>query len=154
MIISVDTTIMNELASISKSICQEMSEVCSCLIPISSHDDWNCSERDDINEAILANKRIAEELMTLTENFASTINKAADSFNEYETKNPQALLDMQSVISDSLAIYTPTVEKKEISLLLLKPDLSALKDKTVHIEPWIYHLKEWDNPIKVINYND
>ena len=61
---------------------------------------------------------------------------------------------MQLVISDSIAIYTPTVEKKEISLLLLKPDLSALKDKTVHIEPWIYHLKEWDNPIKVINYND
>lgn len=153
MIISLNTEKMNELANLATHFSSELSQACSCLTPVTTHDDWNCAERDNINEVIHMTKKCAEDLTDCSQSFSSSVIKAADSFTQLETRNPQALMELQSALSKSLAMYTPSEFPGRIigpggvmprPLELQGLDLDRINP---HL---LYPLKTWDKPISMI----
>lgn len=158
MVISINTEKMNELSNLAMSISSELSEACVCLSPITAHNDWNCAERDNINEAILTNKKCAGDLINFAESFSSAVTKAATAFTDLEKKNPQALLDLQAILSESFSVYTPSSVGHVSSYNwngtpshlnpLIELDLS-----NESLNPYLlYPLTTWDKPIKMIKY--
>ena len=107
MLISIDTVLMNELADLANAVCEELTEANICFNPITTHDDWNCAERDKINDIIINCKKYADALKEGSQNFSSSVRKAADSFDAFERQNPQALLNLHSVFERALVIPTP-----------------------------------------------
>ena len=156
MVISINTEKMNELSNLAMRISSELSEACVCLSPIAAHNDWNCAERDSINEAILTDKKCAGNLMTFAESFASAVTKAATAFTDLEQKNPQALLDLQSILSETCSVFTPSSPghvsgydwNGSLSPLNLSIELGLNKEPLSSY--LLYPLKTWDKPIKMI----
>lgn len=107
MLISVDIELMNELADLANAVCEELTEANACFTSVTTHDDWNCSERDTINDIIIHCKQFAEELREGSQSFSASIRKASDTFNEFEHRNPQALQEVHSAIERTLSVYTP-----------------------------------------------
>lgn len=154
MIISVNTDKMNELANLAASVSAELSEACACLSPVTVHDDWNCAERDVINEAIQINKKSAADLMNCAENFSSAMTKTAESFTDFELKNPLALQSLKESFSKTISIYTPNSGLGRIvgpGGMMPRPfDLPILDEK--HVDPFVlYPLYTWDKPIRMID---
>ena len=157
MVISVNTEKMNELSNLAMNISSELSEACSCLSPVTIHNDWNCVERDNINEAIMINKKCVGELMSCAENISSVVAKTADSFTEFEMKNPQALLGLHSTLSESLAIYTPSSGMGRIvgpgGKMPRPADLPTFSHAGE--KPFIvYPIHMWDKPIRIIDMHN
>ena len=156
MVISVNTEKMNELSNLAVSISAELSDACVCLSPITEHNDWNCAERDGINEAILTEKKSAGDLMSFAETFASAVTKAATAFIDLEKKNPQALMELQSILSETCSVYTPSSSRHvsgnvwngtpspldpSIALDLINNSLNSYL---------LYPLTTWSKPIKMV----
>lgn len=108
MIISVNTEAMNQLAGMAAEICAELSAANDCLAPVTVHDDWNCAERDRINDIIINIKKFSDCLKDNAESVSSAVRSAADSFDEFERKQPQSLQNLHGSLSKTLSVYTPS----------------------------------------------
>ena len=157
MIISVNTERISELSTLAMNISSELSSAYTALFPVTTHDDWNCAERDDINDAVLTNKKCVGELMSCAERFASIVSKTADSFNEFELKNPHTLLELQTSLSESLSIYTPLANMGRIIGPGGKmPRPKDLPEINLIGKPsfLFYPVYTWDKPIRMIDFSE
>lgn len=89
MIISVDTEIMRLMANLSRDIDTELDGATSHLTTVVDHNDWNCKERDVINETVNNVKKRNQRLKEDFEHFDSVIQQIANQFDEAEAAIPQ-----------------------------------------------------------------
>lgn len=103
MKISIDTGIMNEIAAISTEIGDLLGEANAALAPVIEHDDWNCSERDIINERLMYVKKSGASLDESAAALSSAFNDIAVRFTEMEKSIPFDLSDMISGMGSALS---------------------------------------------------
>lgn len=156
MTISVNTDTMNEIAALAARISSELTEANQCMFSITEHNDWNCVERDKINEIIFNLKKCAEQLKDCADDYSAVVRKSAASFDEFEKTNPNYLQDMHSALANALKIETPI--KKEFTALVPLKDIinQIIGPGGVHprfrnpILPYVFN--NLDQQIKVVNY--
>lgn len=157
MIISLNTDTMNELAACAMQINSELEEACACLAPITEHDDWNCAERDNVNEAIIQLKACFNQLKDCSENFSSVVRKAAFSFSELELSHSQTLQGLHSVLANALAINTPDGMPDSIQSLNCVHPWHVFNNSDPVPFPlsqsyYPYIVKNFDTPLKVVDF--
>ena len=156
MTISVNTDTMNEIAALAAQISTELTEASQCMFSITEHDDWNCIERDRINEIIVNLKRCAEQLKDCADDYSAAVRKSADSFNEFEKTNPQYLQDMHTSLADVLKIKTSPqkvikasfVDKEKLTQLFGPGSVHPLL-KNLNLP---YVVNNLDQQIKIVKY--
>lgn len=109
MIISIDTEMMNTMAALAQdaSIAQEESVV--SLIPVVEHYDWNCKERDEINERIVSIKKGNQRLSETLQEFAQSIRRVANQFDEEERAIPSRYQHLDTLLGQVGASETTSV---------------------------------------------
>ncbi len=157
MIISIDTEAMVSLANLAEAVNTELSSAFSCLLPVTEHHDWNCKERDTVNEAVTSVRTSALKLKETAADFSAAVQAAANDFNEYERKTPAALQKLSGNISAALSAGA-SVWQQPAGLQVLTgystEELSSLIDSfsdTCTYSFSLYQIMTLNMPVRLIN---
>ncbi len=115
MIISVDTEKMLTISNLANQINAELEACANILMPVVEHNDWNCKERYAINDAINAIKSNSNILFDGIGDFAKSIVKVTDMFNEFEASIPNKYQHLDAVLGSMFAIETPVTTSPSTS---------------------------------------
>ncbi len=102
--LSIDTTIMRELTAASASANNAITEAVEALNRISSHNDWECKEKNAINEYTNTNKNRIRQLQENAAAFLTAITGATNDFETTETSISDMFSSVESMISSLLTI--------------------------------------------------
>ena len=108
MIISIDTEMMNTMAGLAQQASEEQDASVVSLIPVVEHYDWNCKERDEINERILNIKKGNQKLSETLQEFAQAIRNVANRFDEEENAIPGRYQYIDTLLGQASAGETPS----------------------------------------------
>ena len=104
MIISIDTEVLSSVAALARSINEEIDHISEIMNRVTVHDDWNCKERDIINDSITNNRKSQTELQEMSEQFAVSITRIAEQFLEAEKSLPNKFQHIDSLIGSALSL--------------------------------------------------
>lgn len=104
MIISIDTEKMNTMASLAQNVSVEIESCVASLMPVVEHNDWNCKERDVINEGIVSTKKNAVILQETLDSFSSLMKQVASLFDAFEASLPNKYQHIDSLLGSTFAI--------------------------------------------------
>ena len=104
MIIAVDTEKMNAIANLAQSIYTEMDACAASMMPVVEHNDWNCKERDLINESIVNVKKNTALLQESLEQFSSMMRQVASMFDAFEASLPNKYQQIDAFLGNAFAI--------------------------------------------------
>lgn len=114
MIISIDTQKMGAIVAAANDVCVEIDACVSALLPVVEHNDWNCKERDAINDGITAVKGHVRQLQETTTSFANMVQRTADMFDAFELAVPNRYQALDTVLgtvfSESCAAPTTSCQ--------------------------------------------
>ena len=104
MIIDVNPQTITEIAQTIANAYGEVEEAARILTSITEHNNWNCKERDAINEYTHSN---AQEILKISEksgNFANVMKMVAETFATDEKNISEMFTSVESVIGSILSI--------------------------------------------------
>lgn len=110
MIISIDTEMMNTMAGLAQQASEEQDASVVSLIPVVEHYDWNCKERDEINERIISIKKGNQKLSETLQEFAQAIRNVANRFDEEENAIPGRYQYIDTLLGQASAGETPSAD--------------------------------------------
>ena len=151
--ISIDSDIMRNISGNAAAAVQEVSSGTEKLLSITTHDDWNCYERDLINEKTLAIRKKITDLKSTTERYLDIINRTADRFDSADLNITKSFQEVQKRLGNALSVPTPKND------MLSGIKTTELKDKLTCGTTWMdahkyYGLCEMDAPLKVCLFSD
>lgn len=153
MIISVDTEIMNRMALLAQQANDEIDRQAAILSPVTEHYDWNCFERDIINEAIISIKNKSKKMQETIENFSSAIRSAAEQFNAEENAIPGKYQYLDALLGNNFSSVSElqgSVTKSAGSTAASIAENISL-DKSDKLEN--YEISRLVEPIQVISFS-
>lgn len=104
MIISIDTETLNQMVVLALNANNEIENSALKLSMVVEHDDWNCKERDQINEYILNIKSKQKKLTETIADFSTALNKIAAVFGEAEQSLPNEFQHIDTMIASALSL--------------------------------------------------
>ena len=107
--ISIDTAIMRDLVAASSIANNAITDAMEVLNRISTHNDWECKEKDAINEYTNTNKNRIRQLQENSYAFLNAITDATSEFEETEISILDMFSSVESIISSILSITGASV---------------------------------------------
>lgn len=104
MIIDINPQTITEIAQTITNAYAEVEEAATILRSITEHNDWNCKERDTINDYTLSN---AGEVLKISEkagNFSNAMKIVAENFRTDEKTIADLFAGVESTLASLLAI--------------------------------------------------
>ena len=165
--ISIDSDILRSVKASAAAAAEGITSGVQKLQSVTTHDDWNCAERDTINDQILSAKKSAETLYERTQSYLELIQRTADKFDEVDYSITQSFQNVHDSLSKALSIKTPCVYR--INTDIQFPVISDIRLTKIWskkflelIEPhkhWVgskcYNvISNMDKPISVCKYSD
>lgn len=106
MEIKVDTSIMHQMASRSLRAKELLEEAIRSAKAVASHNDWNCLERDSIDDGILQVQKNNELMGENMEAFAKRLNEIAEQFDQFEREIVSKFAVVDSMVGDLYRVKT------------------------------------------------
>lgn len=150
--IKIDSDVLRNAAGVANNAVSEISSGVDKLNRVTTHDDWNCAERDTINERILAIRKNVETLQSRTGYFLDIIKSAADKFDAADANILRGFNGLHDNLGKSFAIDTPlTVDtssavSKEIFVDLSHRDINSYWTNYLPVNNLI-------SPIRICDYS-
>lgn len=153
MIISVDTEKMNTMASLAQSVNSEIDACVTSLIPVVEHNDWNCKERDLINEGIISVKKNAGVLRETIDSFSSLMKQVAVLFDEFEASLPNKYQHIDSLLGTTFSI---PCEESSVVTGAVTTDVTTAMAEGVRVTGGLENnaLGNLTKPIQMCNFED
>lgn len=153
MIISIDTEKMNTMASLAQNVRAEIDDCVTSLIPVVEHNDWNCKERDLINDGIIGVKKNAVILQEALDSFSSLMKQVASLFDAFEASLPNKYQQIDAFLGSTFAI--PCVESTVATGSTTTEVTSAIAEG-MRTSGGLENnaLGNLTNPIQVCNFDD
>ena len=104
MLIKLDTGIMYEMAACTKTACQYVEESSQFAYRIVPHNDWNCQERDYINEGIEIIRKHQAKISEKISQFSNAISQVATTFLEAEAALPNLFNEVDACVGEMLSL--------------------------------------------------
>lgn len=151
--ISIDSDIMRSIADNAASAVQEIHSGQEKLLNVTTHDDWNCRERDQINERVTELKKSVTVLQQTTERYLEIIKRTADRFDVADLNITKSFQGVRDRLGKAFSIPTPNTHE------LPSKRMKELKDSLTCGTTWMdvhryYGLCEIDAPLKVCSFSD
>lgn len=151
--ISIDSDVLRSLVSMANTTLSEISTGVEKLNCVTTHDDWNCLERDYINEIIISAKKRINTLSVNTQTYLDLIRQSADKFDEADSDTTKAFQRVQDSLSDFFSIKSPVVHLSSGASSMQLRD-TVYDSKRVSNFQTANIVKNIDSPIKVCYYSD
>ena len=114
--IQIDTDVLRQLSNAARNASEELEEVAGLLLQITSHWDWGCQEKVEINEYIEANRSIISRLRQDSAHFTQVVEQVTAEFVQVETGISSLFEGVDSAISKILATPSEMVNIAEAAL--------------------------------------
>ena len=155
MEIKIDTTLMQVMSGKALLAKESVEDAMKSAEVITVHDDWNCAERDMINECIKTikkNNAITCENMIL---YSSKINSLANQLDEFDRSLLSQFSGVDSSVGELFRVSSP-VATGDISFKTINSeDLQRLSLRLGENTYWNqYHLSNMNNQISVVKFSD
>ena len=154
--ISIDTSIMQQMANIALRARTAMEDAVKSANTVTEHNDWNCKERDAINESVVnvkKNNNIVNENLSL---FSSKINELAEKFNEFDASLKSDFSEFDESVGNMLAIENTNIATNTTAATINITDITQTNNISLTNTPYWqnYHLQNLTKPISVVNFED
>ena len=83
-ILTLDTDLLRSTVQIAETTNDAITEAVNLLNQVVIHNDWECVERDELNNYTLANRQTARDIQDKTASFYNAIKTASAKFDEAE----------------------------------------------------------------------
>lgn len=155
MLISIDTEKIRTATALIQNANTEIDACSSVLARIVEHDDWNCKERDVINESIAEVKKYAGELRETMDTFSALMTRAAGSFDQLDALIPKKFAGMEAVLGDVFFTPTPRTITNVIKGGMCET-ASAKISEDIYVDGGIENitLETLDKPIQMCSFSD
>lgn len=151
--ISIDSDVLRVLVSKANATVSEISAGIEKLNMVAIHNDWNCVERDSINNQIVSAKKSINSLSINTQTYLDLIRQAATKFDEVDSDATKVFQRVQDSLSDFFSIKSPVVQLNSgVSSTQLSDTI--YNSKQIHDFQTANIIKNFDAPIKVCYYSD
>lgn len=104
MIISINPETVSTVAGNINNAYSAVEDAKKVLQSITTHNDWACKERDDINDYILLCKRNVNDAYDSAQRFAGIMQNIASDFSSEEKQIASMFQSVDSIISEVLSI--------------------------------------------------
>ncbi len=104
MIIDVNPQTITEIAQTIANAYGEVEEAARILTSITEHNNWNCKERDTINDYTRSNAKEISKISEKSENFANVMKMVAENFTTDEKNLSEMFTSVESIIASMLTI--------------------------------------------------
>lgn len=98
-VLHIDTSMLRSSATIAEQTNAAISEAASLLNQIIVHEDWVCTEREQIKKMTLANKQKAQQVESHADAFYAAVKSASERFDEKEQELNSRINGVDDVIS-------------------------------------------------------
>ncbi len=102
--ISVDTEVIRQIVSVCSTANESINEAVDALNRVTSHNDWNCKERDTINEYTSQNKIKIRALQERSRNFLSVLTSVSYDFENAENSIGDMFSSLEGLLGGIIAI--------------------------------------------------
>lgn len=153
MEIKIDTALMQLMSNKALLARDAMEDAMRSADAITVHDDWNCAERDLINESVTKIKKNNNTTCTNMELYSENVHSIAAQLDEFD----KSLLSKFSGVDSSIGkMYqignaVETNNAQAIKTEELQQISVRLEDNTYWNQ---YHLRNMNNPISVVSFKD
>lgn len=151
MVIQIDTELMRNMAALAMRATEAIDNSATHTYKVMQHDDWNCAERDYINEFIELNRNYQKRISEKIEFFSQSVNKVAQAFADAEISIPGMFGDVDAAVGAAAAIETERLDSGT-STNSLCGALAAEIQPTNSFEG--YALSSVSNSLQVCNFDD
>lgn len=151
--ISIDSDVLRGLAAKANATVSEISAGIDKLNMVTTHNDWNCVERDSINELITYAKKKTNTLSINTQTFLDLVRQSANRFDEVDSNTTKAFQSVQDLLGDFFSIKSPIVD-------LGSGEVSTRINDTIYASTQVHDfqtanvINNMNAPIKVCYYAD
>lgn len=105
--IVIDTGLLRQLAGTAKSSNDEISEAANLLYQITTHNNWGCLERIQINDFTRDNKNKMRQVQEAGNRFYQTIVSVSNDFEKLEKQFPSMFSSVDSALGTILSVSLP-----------------------------------------------
>lgn len=148
MIIKIDTAVMRQMANTSLRVESLVEEAMKLSNAITTHNDWNCQERDVINDSVSLVKKNNVRINEKVEIFANKIAASAEQFDELDRSLLTRFQQFDSSVGELFAVKGVTT---------IAPS-SVAQEIPVKIDPELnwesYHATTLFRPISVVKFDE
>lgn len=155
MEIKVDTLLMQQMASCSLRAQKYLKQASETANAITIHDDWNCKERDLINDNVMKIQKhdgiICENMIV----FSTKVNELASRFEEFDKLLSSKFSTFDSSIGDMYNAGNATTYADAQLYSVNEADLKQALTFSGTNSYWDqYHVSNLTKPISVVNFGD
>lgn len=155
--IDIETLIIKQLVRSAQLSCEEIGEAVGLLNQVTTHNDWGCRERIQINEYIQTNKTQIKQIQDAGHGYLNAVSEMATEFENLERDLPSMFESIESILGHILAVPTVSstpVGKKTKDIL---KDISGFMNKGIMKTPrstgYNHVLSNVDKAIHVVSYD-
>ena len=155
MIISVDTEKMNTMATMAQNINTNIDDAVVALVPVVEHNDWNCKERDQINEGIVAVKNYVRGLQETIDAFSSQVRQIAMLFDAFEAGIPNKYQHLDALLGSAFSVECP-VQSNNVTPGGVTSEVVDAMSSGIRVDGGLENnaLGNLSNPIQLCNFSD
>lgn len=133
--ISLDTVIMRQLVAAASTANASITDAMTTLHSITTHNDWECRERDALNDYTTTNRNRIRALQENSSSFLAAISTAVAEFESTETSISDMFSSVETLLSGMFSVVSTV--GNIATQVIVTPDITATP-----IGPWI----PWENP--------
>ena len=153
MEIKIDTALMQIMSNKALLARNAMEDAMKSADAITVHDDWNCAERDLINDSVAKIKKNNNTTCANMEMYSEKVYSIAAQLDEFDKTLLSKFSGVDSSIGKMYQIGNTTVTNnaQTIKSEELQQIAVQLEDNTYWNQ---YHLRNMTNPISVVTFKD
>ncbi len=149
MEIRIDTSIMQQMASTSLRAKDSLEESIKAAKSIVSHNDWNCIERDSIDDGILQLQKSNDLMCEHMETFSKLLNTIADQINQFDREFESGFAAFDSLVGD---LYSKKYQGAVVGSFPVSQSIPREIDTDSYWER--YHSVNLFQPVSVVSFPD
>lgn len=145
--ISIDTVILRQLVSACSAANESINDAVDALNRVTIHNDWNCKERDSINEYTNQNKIKIRSLQEKSKSFLNTLTLVSHDFENAEASISDMFSSLDGILGSVIAIPLTEGPINTETWVQQTPQRNPVFGSVVD---WIKEQNVWTNPPAVI----
>lgn len=134
--ISLDTVIMRQLVAAASTANASITDAMTTLHSITTHNDWECRERDALNDYTTTNRNRIRALQENSSSFLAAISTAVAEFESTETSISDMFSSVETLLSGMFSVVGTAVGGIATQVINMPTHTGT------PIGPWI----PWENP--------
>ena len=106
MMINIDTDTLKQCSTAAKSATDQLNDAANIIMQITTHQDWECPNKDKINNYISTNRQLISQLVQDAANFDAVIKTVTDEFVQQESQISSMFEEIEELLASVLNVAT------------------------------------------------